>query len=80
MAVVELIDEVGQHATPLDRIGDHLRFRRQVGHHAVLQVEGEMRVGRQVSQPVPGAWSGDPAQVDRILESVEDDLDPPLLS
>ena len=62
------------------RIGDHLGLRRQVGDHAVLQMEGEARVGRQVGQPVPGTRGRDPAQVDRILEPVEDDLDPPRLT
>ena len=79
MAVVELVDEVREHLAPLGRIGDDLGLGRQVGHHAVLQMEGEVRVGGQVGQPVPGAGPGNPAQVDRIFESVEDDLDSPRL-
>src|SRR5580693_5263305 len=41
MAVVELVDEVTEHATPLGRIGDDLGLGGQVGDNAVLQVKGE---------------------------------------
>src|SRR6202034_1954803 len=53
--------------------------RRQVGDDAVLEAEGELRLGGQVGQPVAGFGSRDPAQVDVVAQPVEDDLDAPRL-
>jgi hypothetical protein len=46
----------------------------------VLEVEGELRLGGQVGQPVAGLGSRDPAQVDVVAQPVEGDLDPPRLT
>ena len=79
MALVEVLDKVAEDATTLGWIGDHRRRRRQVGDDAVLEVEDETGIGGQVEQPGPW-WSGDPAQIDEIVEPVEGDLDPSRLS
>jgi hypothetical protein len=39
VASVEVVDEGGQYATALGRIGDHRRDRWQIRDHAVLEVE-----------------------------------------
>ena len=48
MALVELVDEFGEHATALVRIAYHRGGRRQVGNDTVLEVKGQMRVGGEV--------------------------------
>jgi hypothetical protein len=42
VTVVEVINEAGQYAAAFVRIGDDGGHGRQIGHHAVLEVEDEM--------------------------------------
>jgi hypothetical protein len=80
VAAVELLGEDGEDAPALRRVDDDRGRRRQVGDEAVLEVEGELRLGGQVGQPVAGLGSGDPAQVDVVAQPVEGDLDPSRLA
>jgi hypothetical protein len=80
IAAVEVIDEIDQYSTPFVRIRDDRGDRWQIGDHPVFQVKGEVWLGGQVGQPVPGAGCGDAAQVNGILEPVEADLDPSQLA
>jgi len=73
--MVEVVDEGDEDPTALCRIGDDRGHSRKIGDDAVLEVEDELRVGGQVGQPVPRAWTRYPAQVDGIFEPVEADLD-----
>jgi hypothetical protein len=80
VAAVELLDEGGEDAPALRRVDDDRGRRRQVGDEAMLEVEGGPRLGGQIRQPVAGFGSGDPAQVDVVAQTVEDDLDPSRLA
>ena len=77
MARVELFDEGAETPATLGGIGDDRRRRRQVGDHTVLEVKDELGLGGEVQEPGARARRGDAAQVDGILEAVEDDLDAP---
>ena len=58
VAAVEFLDEVGEDTPALRRVDDHRGRRRQIGDDAVLEVEGELRLGGQVGQPVAGRVQG----------------------
>ena len=66
MATAELLDENGEDAPALRRIDDDGGRRGKVSDDVVFEVEGELRVGGQVGQPVARRRSGDSAQVDVI--------------
>jgi hypothetical protein len=46
----------------------------------MLEVKRELRLSRQIGQPVTPRGSGNPAEVDVLAQTVEDDLDTPRLA
>jgi hypothetical protein len=53
LAMVELLDELGEHATALRRIGDHGGHRRQIGGDTVIEVKDAREWQPQVASSAP---------------------------
>ncbi|MGW3927459.1 hypothetical protein ACWECC_05060 [Streptomyces microflavus] len=73
---VQVGGDLGQNAVPLLPLGDGDGLGREVGPDAVLQVEGEVRVGREVGVPACRTAGGAAAETGAADGTAEEDLDP----